>query len=274
MQDFAAMENTRHYWNSVRLLADSGLTTNNSAAYPLEPTVMNRRNLLKNSVCGASAILAEMAFGQARASAVLSSPEAGVSNGRLRGYLDHNINVFKDIPYGANTEHRRFMAPVPPAPWTSTREATSFGPRAPQLSNHGIRKAGYHLPPELGPVSEDCLYLNVWTPGLRDGRKRPVIVYIHGGAYSGWSANNALYDGVNLFMRGDVVVVTLNHRLNLFGFLYLAGFGPGFDDSGNAGMLDLVLALKWIRDNIEEFGGERPKARSSASRPEALNAQP
>ena len=112
------------------------------------------------------------------------------------------------------------------------------------------------MPPEQGPVSEDCLYLNVWTPALRDGRKRPVMVYIHGGAYSSGSANNALYNGVNLSRRGDVVVVTLNHRLNLFGFLYLSELAHGFEDSGNAGMLDLVLALQWVRDNIGEFGGD------------------
>jgi para-nitrobenzyl esterase len=105
-------------------------------------------------------------------------------------------------------------------------------------------------------MSEDCLHLNVWTPGLRDGRKRPVMVYIHGGAYSSGSANNDLYDGMNLCHRGDVVFVSLNHRLNLFGFLYLAEFASGFEDSGNAGMLDLVLALEWVRDNIEEFGGD------------------
>jgi para-nitrobenzyl esterase len=104
-------------------------------------------------------------------------------------------------------------------------------------------------------MSEDCLYLNVWTPGLRDGRRRPVMVYIHGGAYNSGSGNNALYEGVRLCHRGDVVFVTLNHRLNLFGFLYLAELGSGFEDSGNAGMLDLKLALEWVRDNIEEFGG-------------------
>ena len=184
------------------------------------------------------------------------APEAETSTGRIRGYIDHGINVFKGIPYGADTAPRRFMASVPPAPWVGIRDATTFGPRAPQLSNHADRKGGYHLPPDLGPISEDCLHLNVWTSGIRDGRKRPVMVYIHGGAYSSGSANNMLYDGVNLCRRGDVVVVTLNHRLNLFGFLYLAELGPGFEDSGNAGMLDLFLALRWVRDNIELFGGD------------------
>jgi para-nitrobenzyl esterase len=133
---------------------------------------------------------------------------------------------------------------------------STSAPRAPQASGHGRSGVGYHLPPEEGTVGEDCLHLNVWTTGLRDGRKRPVMVYIHGGAYSSGSGNNALYDGVNLCRRGDVVVVTLNHRLNLFGFFYLAELDSQFADSGNAGMLDLVLALEWIRDNIAEFGGD------------------
>jgi len=97
------------------------------------------------------------------------------------------------------------------------------------------------------PTSEDCLFLNVWTPGIADGGRRPVMVYIHGGAYSTGSGSDPLYDGTRLCRRGDVVVVTVNHRLNAFGYLYLGG---EMVDSGNAGMLDLVLALRWVRDNI------------------------
>lgn len=217
---------------------------------------LNRRDLLTQSFRCAGLAFACRGLGEAGASFASTSSEALTASGRVRGYVDRGIHTFKGIPYGADTAPRRFMAPISPAPWTGVRDATSFGARAPQGAGHSKREAGYHLPPELGPVSEDCLFLNVWTPGLRDGRKRPVMVYIHGGAYSGGSANNALYDGVNLCRRGDVVVVTLNHRLNLFGFLYLAEVSRGFEDSGNAGMLDLVLALKWVRDNIEEFGGD------------------
>ncbi len=217
---------------------------------------MNRRLLLKQSVYCAAAVFASRALPSAASGAANPSPEASITTGRVRGYTERAIHAFKGIPYGADTAQRRFMAPIPPLPWTGIREATSFGSRAPQSSGQGRGKAGYHLPPELGPSGEDCLYLNVWTPGLRDGRKRPVMVYIHGGGYNGGSGNNALYDGVNLCRRGDVVVVTLNHRLNLFGFLYLAALAPGFEDSGNAGMLDLVLALKWVQENIEEFGGD------------------
>ncbi|MGB6721709.1 MAG: carboxylesterase family protein, partial [Terracidiphilus sp.] len=111
--------------------------------------------------------------------------------------------------------------------------------------------------PEAGVESEDCLHLNVFTPALRDHRKRPVLVYFHGGAYNNASVNSPLYDGKRLCRRGDVVVVTVNHRLNAFGFLYLAAIDPKtYPDSGNVGMLDLVLALQWVRGNIHEFGGD------------------
>ncbi len=123
------------------------------------------------------------------------------------------------------------------------RDAIEFGPIAPQGGNR--------------PISEDCLHLNVWTPGLRDGARRPVMVYFHGGAYSGGTSNETETDGTRLSRRGDVVVVTVNHRLNAFGYLYLAELGGSdLKDSGNAGMLDLVLALQWVRDNIAEFGGD------------------
>ena len=116
------------------------------------------------------------------------------------------------------------------------------------------------MAPQVRPTagaSEDCLRLNVWTPGLRDGHKRPVFVYFHGGAFNNGSVTSNLYDGVRLSRRGDLVVVTVNHRLNGFGFLYLGDLGgPEFADSGNAGMLDLVLSLQWVHDNIAEFGGD------------------
>lgn len=163
----------------------------------------------------------------------------------MRGALDGGIYVFKGIRYGADTSPRRFMPPLPPEPWTGVRDAVEYGPAAPQPSRGGER------------TDEDCLFLNVWTPGLRDRGKRPVMFYIHGGAYSNGSGSSALYDGVRLCRRGDVVVVTVNHRLNAFGYLYLARFGlPEFADSGNAGQLDLALSLRWVRDNIAEFGGD------------------
>jgi len=111
-------------------------------------------------------------------------------------------------------------------------------------------------PRDQGVQSEDCLHLNVWTAGLRDGKKRPVLVYFHGGAYNNGTVNSDLYDGKRLCHRGDVVVVTVNHRLNGFGYLYLGDLAAEYAQSGNAGQLDLVLALQWVRDNIAEFGGD------------------
>jgi para-nitrobenzyl esterase len=228
---------------------------------------MNRRELLKQSSFMAGVMLMprmfaappeRMSLAGMSPAAMSIVPQAQTRYGTVLGSVETSVFTFKGIPYGSDTSPRRFMAPAPPTPWTGVRETIGFGLRAPQPGVHGSLspRLGYHLPPEQGPIGEDCLHLNVWTPGLRDGRKRPVMVYIHGGAYSSGSANNDLYDGMNLCHRGDVVFVTLNHRLNLFGFLYLADLAPGFDDSGNAGMLDLVLALEWVRDNIEEFGGD------------------
>jgi para-nitrobenzyl esterase len=217
---------------------------------------MNRRELLRNSVYCFGAAFGNHALRPLAFAAGHAAPEAVLTTGRVRGTTNRGIHIFKGIPYGADTAPRRFLPPAPAAPWTGVRETAGFGPRAPQTSGNDRGGTGYHLPPDLGPISEDCLYLNVWTPGLHDGRKRPVMVYIHGGAYSSGSGNNALYDGVNLCRRGEVVVVTLSHRLNLFGFLYLADLAPELADSGNAGMLDLVLALQWVRENITEFGGD------------------
>ncbi|MDQ0466864.1 para-nitrobenzyl esterase [Caulobacter ginsengisoli] len=170
-------------------------------------------------------------------------PIAQTTAGKVRGYLDGPIKAFRGVRYGAPP--RRFQPPAPPAPWTAIAEATAFGPGSPQRSDEAN-------------TAEDCLFLNLWTPGL-DAARRPVMVYIHGGAYSNGSGSSPLYDGRRLAERGDVVVVTLNHRLNAFGHLYLRRLAPGFEDSGNAGMLDLVLALQWVRSNIAGFGGDPGK---------------
>ena len=187
-----------------------------------------------------------------------TSPTATTTSGKVRGYLDSGVNVFKGIPYGDDTSKTRFQPPAKPIPWTGVRDALTFGPQAPQPIHPRTGRSSFSPLDEENPVnSEDCLHLNVWTPGLRDRKRRPVLVYIHGGAYSSSSSNGPVYDGVRLVKRGDVVVVTLNHRLNLFGYMYLAKLGGvDYADSGNAGQLDLVLALEWVRDNIAEFGGD------------------
>ena len=169
------------------------------------------------------------------------------SAGIIRGYTDKDICAFRGIPYGDNTATRRFLPPLPPKPWTGIRDAIAFGNIAPQLNGRRTTEV----------ESEDCLNLNVYTPALRDEHKRPVMVWIHGGAYSNGTSNENLVDGVRLCKRGDVVVVGVNHRLNVFGYLYLAEIGgKKYTESGNAGMLDLVLALQWVRSNIVEFGGD------------------
>ena len=165
----------------------------------------------------------------------------------MRGYLDGGIKVFKGVRYGADTGPRRFQPPVAPTAWREVREAKTYGAASPQPGR------------AEDPTSEDCLFLNVWTPGLGDGARRPVMVYIHGGAYSTGSGSAALYDGTRLARRGDVVVVTLNHRLNAFGYAYLARLAPELADSGCAGQLDLLLALRWVQANIAAFGGDPGK---------------
>ena len=173
------------------------------------------------------------------AAAAASAPVVRTTHGRVRGFRDGDLQVFRGIRYGADTAPLRFMPPVPPEAWRGIADALEFGGASPQNGSEPKQ-------------SEDCLFLNVLGLSAKPAKPRPVIVYIHGGAYSGGSGSSPLYDGSHLARRGDVVVVTLNHRLNLFGYLYL----PGFPDSGNAGMLDLVLALEWVRDNIAAFGGD------------------
>ncbi|ABF54741.1 carboxylesterase/lipase family protein [Sphingopyxis alaskensis] len=150
-----------------------------------------------------------------------------------------DVRVFKGIRYAAA---RRFEAPVAlPGNRTALGD---FGPACPQRGDR------------YTPQSEDCLFLNVWTPAVADGAKRPVMVYFHGGAYSTGSVTDPINDGAALAARGDVVVVTVNHRLNALGYLYLARLDPRFPDSGNAGQLDLIAALQWVQRNIAAFGGD------------------
>jgi len=169
------------------------------------------------------------------------SPVATTRYGRVRGMIDRNVLVFRGVRYGADTRTRRFERAVSPTPWTDIADATRYGAASPQTK-------------ATEPTSEDCLFLNVWTSALDDAR-RPVMVYIHGGAHAHGSGSDPLYDGGNLVRRGDVVVVTLNHRLAALGYAYLAQLG-GPAESGNVGNLDIVLALQWVRDNIAAFGGD------------------
>ncbi|MGZ5928563.1 MAG: carboxylesterase/lipase family protein [Rhizomicrobium sp.] len=186
-----------------------------------------------------------------------AGPVANTKYGKIRGTANGSIKVFKGVPYGASTAGaNRFMPPQPPTPWSDVRDTIAYGDQSPQAPAMGFMEEEM-VSLDHSPMSEDCLRLNVWTAGLKDGKKRPVMVWFHGGGFSGGSGGNVRYDGTNLARKHDVVLVTVNHRLNAFGFLYLAKLGgEKYADSGNAGMLDIVAALNWVKDNIAEFGGD------------------
>jgi para-nitrobenzyl esterase len=184
--------------------------------------------------------------------------------GNIRGVDNGGIKTFKGIPYGADTSGtNRFMPPADPADWGGVHDALEYGhsapqrdPAAPPPSAGTLSVSGHDLPIE----GEDCLVLNIWTPAVGtagdSSRKRPVMVWCHGGGFANGSGSSPDTDGTNLARRGDVVVVSLNHRLNVFGFADLSEFSQDFAASGDAGMLDIVQALKWVRANIAQFGGD------------------
>jgi len=185
---------------------------------------------------------------------------AETTSGKVRGTILDGIRVFKGIPYGATTAGKnRFMPPTKPGKWAGIRDANNFGHIAPQTIANG--RIDYvkliHWMDQPGGQAEDCLVLNVWTPGIKDNAKRPVLVSLHGGGFATGSGGAPGYNGHPLAKYGDVVVVTINHRLGCLGYLHLADLGapPEFAQSGVVGMLDCVAALEWVRHNIESFGG-------------------
>jgi para-nitrobenzyl esterase len=187
------------------------------------------------------------------------SPIVETASGKVSGLTAGGVHVFKGIPYGAPTSGaNRFLPPKKPEPWTGVREAVSYAGRSPQAAGNPQRPelATVWGPVDTLPEGEDCLTLHVWTPGL-DNAKRPVMVWLHGGAFSYGSANSPRYDSTNLAHHNDVVVFAVNHRLNIFGHLDLsAAGGERFASSGNVGVLDLLLALEWVRDHAARFGGD------------------
>jgi para-nitrobenzyl esterase len=189
-----------------------------------------------------------------------TTPTAGVQTtaGKVRGLVRYGINQFYGVPYAASTAGaNRFMPPVKPASWTGVRDCFQVGERSPQDEDGPISEV-FSLD-RREPMGEDCLKVNVYTPGL-DNRRRPVMVWLHGGGFSGGSGNWLLYDGTNLARKEDVVMVGVNHRLNLFGFLYLADLGgEKWANAGNPGIQDIVAALAWIKENIAAFGGDPDK---------------
>lgn len=183
------------------------------------------------------------------------------ASGRVRGASIEGVAAFKCIPYGApSSGANRFMPPRKPTPWAGVRDALDYTGHAPQ---QGLRPAtrvelaDFSGPPDTSPETEDCLTLNVWSANPKHGAKRPVMVWFHGGAFAYGTANVARLQGSRLATRGDVVVVTVNQRLNIFGFLDLSEIGgTDYAASGNAGTLDMIAALEWVRDNIDRFGGD------------------
>lgn len=181
--------------------------------------------------------------------------------GKIRGKTLQGVHAFKGIAYGAPTGgERRFLAPRPPLPFSGVRDAFEWGHYAPQsLRERGVKQMQFFNVLAAGKrdASEDCLYLNVWTRGLGDGGKRPVMVWLHGGGFDQGMGGTIGYDGLALAKQYDIVTVSLNHRLNVLGYLYLGEIlGGEFAAGANAGQQDIVLALNWVRDNIEAFGGD------------------
>ena len=177
-------------------------------------------------------------------------------SGPVAGYVDDGVFIYKGIPYA---KAERFMPAEDPDPWTEVRASRAYGPTCPQGARAGWYddNQAFAMHWDDGFPDEDCLRVNIWTAGIKDGAKRPVMVWLHGGGFSAGSGQELIsYDGTNLARDHGVVVVSLNHRLNTLGFLDLSAFGGKYEHTGNLGMLDIVKALEWVRDNISAFGGD------------------
>jgi para-nitrobenzyl esterase len=254
----------------------------NKIPTPVEKVIETpQRPISRRSViCGAATLAGTVA-----ASAVLPSPLAGAAQkkssteastkpaivandenaivettaGKVRGYTRNGIYTFKGIPYAENTAGKaRFLPPTKPTPWTGVRSSMQYGYVCPQGPRAGWAndEEAWMFSWDDGIPNEDCLRVNIWTPA-NDNKKRPVMVWLHGGGFQAGSGQELKsYDGERLSRRGDVVVVSLNHRIGVLGHLNLAAYGEPYATSGNLGMLDLVAALEWVRDNIANFGGD------------------
>src|SRR5438093_2676079 len=217
--------------------------------------MVGRRTFIRTSVIMGTGLFLD--WRGVRAETPKGSPGATAQTaaGKVRGLQIDKVQAFRGIPYGASTAGaRRFQPPAKPEPWTGVRDAFELGLRSPLIDSV--------LVPEWDPLNrrepmgEDCLNLNVWTPGVAAAR-RPVMVWLHGGGYAAGSPGMVAYDGANLARTHDVVVVGVTHRLNAFGFLYLAELGgERFAEASNAGMRDIIAGLEWVRDNIASFGGD------------------
>ncbi len=257
-----------HYINVPQKKGDQCMKT-------IYKTADCRKTSVKKALAGFAALLAASMFtvstpaiaAAPRAASnytgeILSGPGIAVAEtkaGALQGYVHSGIYNYKGVAYA---EAKRFEEPRPVTPWTGIKTAMNYAAVAPQFTDqeNDIFPPHWYWPhwePRNLRQSDDCQNLNIWTPGIRDRKKRPVMVWLHGGGFSAGSASvEDVYDGENLSRKGDIVVVSVNHRLNSLGFLDLSAYGEKFKNSGNAGMLDIVAALRWIRENIENFGGD------------------
>jgi len=215
---------------------------------------MNRRRFLTQGTAAAGVFAGVLKSSGAETK---SGPIVDTSAGKIRGLVIDKVNAFKGVPYGASTAgDRRFLPPVRPEAWTGIKYTITWGPEAPQVSPHTEIPEVRATIPGTG-MSEDCLRLNIWTNGLSRGDKRPVMVWLHGGGFTSGNGSYTIYDGTNLAKKRDVVAVTINHRLNSFGFLHLPEIGGAkFAQASNVGMLDAIAALQWVHDNIVNFGGD------------------
>jgi para-nitrobenzyl esterase len=177
-------------------------------------------------------------------------------SGKVRGYTHGGMYVYKGIPYA---QADRFTAPMKTKPWTGVRSSMSYGPVCPLLDpvTSVQDESEFLFHHDWGYPSEACLMLNIWTPNINDGKKRPVMFWIHGGGFTAGSSQELpSYDGENLSKKGDVVVVSINHRLNILGYLDLSAYGEKYKNSANLSILDMKAALEWVKTNISNFGGD------------------
>jgi para-nitrobenzyl esterase len=229
---------------------------------------ISRRTVLAGTLAGSALALSGRALAD---DAGVPAAAVDTTSGKVRGMRAGGLSRFFSIPYGSDTGKHRFQPARPAAAWTGVRDCNALGPKTPQgpITLPGIMgkvdPSAKAIPVMMAvagltnakiPESEDCLVLNVITPEASRARKRPVMIWLHGGAFAMGSGFDPMTDGSLLSEQGDIVYVSLNHRLNAMGFLYLGALHDDFADSGNAGMLDIVLALGWVRDNIEGFGGD------------------
>jgi len=243
----------------------------NHDAKPGAAPALARRDLLKGATLIAAASAGSVAMAAPGGPAPAATADDAVAaraglavvetrSGKVAGYVRDHIHIFKGMPYGDTTEGaNRFLPPKPPRPWSGVRSSRQYGFVCPQDKGTGRQndEEAFIFQWNDSIEGEDCLRLNVWTPGINDSGRRPVMVWLHGGGFEAGSGNDIpAFDGENLARRGDVVVVTLNHRLNLLGFLDLSKYGERYAQSGNVGMLDIVAALEWVRDNVAAFGGD------------------